>query len=339
MNTFLPDEKYMRRAIELALNGELHSSPNPNVGAVIVSPDGRIIGEGWHRRCGGPHAEVNAVASVRPCDEALLAESTIYVTLEPCSHWGKTPPCSKLLIEKRIPRVVVGMTDPFSKVSGNGIRMLREAGAEVIENFLEHECRALNRRFITAHTLRRPYIQLKWAQSSDGFIAALENGRPMPVRLSNPLSMRLMHKERALADAIMVGTGTIIADNPSLTTRLWPGQSPRPVIFKSERIPENTNILLRDPVILDPLKDLSQNMNLLYEEYGITSLMAEGGEKLLHSFIDSGIVDEIRVEIAQKKIMNGLTAPKIPAGFRLVGSEKAEKNVILYYHNDYNSSC
>lgn len=339
MNTFLPDEKYMRRAIELALNGELHSSPNPNVGAVIVSPDGRIIGEGWHRRCGGPHAEVNAVASVRPCDEPLLSESTIYVTLEPCSHWGKTPPCSKLLIGKHIPRVVVGMTDPFSKVSGNGIRMLREAGAEVVENFLEHECRALNRRFITAHTLRRPYIQLKWAQNSDGFIAALENGRPKPVRLSTPISMRLMHKERALADAIMVGSGTIIADNPSLTTRFWPGKSPRPVIFSSDRIPEDATILQRSPIILDPVKDLAQNMNLLYEEFGITSLMVEGGEKLLRSFIDSGIVDEIRLEIAEKKILNGLPAPAVPAGFSLAGSEKAEKNVILYYHNDDNGAC
>lgn len=339
MNTFLPDEKYMRRAIELALNGELHSSPNPNVGAVIVSPDGRIIGEGWHRRCGGPHAEVNAVASVRPCDEPLISESTIYVTLEPCSHWGKTPPCSKLLIEKHIPRVVVGMTDPFSKVSGNGIRILREAGAEVVENFLEHECRALNRRFITAHTLRRPYIQLKWAQSSDGFIAALENGRPKPVGLSTPISMRLMHKERALADAIMVGSGTIIADNPSLTTRFWPGKSPRPVIFSSGRIPEDATILQRSPIILDPVKDLAQNMNLLYEEFGITSLMVEGGEKLLRSFIYSGIVDEIRLEIAEKKILNGLPAPAVPAGFRLAGSEKAEKNVILYYHNDDNGAC
>ncbi len=160
-----PDAKYMRRALELARFGEGNVSPNPMVGAVIVAPDGKIIGEGWHRKFVGPHAEVNAVNSVHPDDQPLLHESTIYVTLEPCSHYGKTPPCSKLLIEKQFKRAVIGMTDPFKEVSGRGIRMLREAGIEVIENFLEKQCREINRRFVTAHTLKSPNIPLKWAQS------------------------------------------------------------------------------------------------------------------------------------------------------------------------------
>ena len=244
-------EYYMRRAIELARKGAGFVSPNPMVGAVIVAPGGRIIGEGWHRRYGGPHAEVNAVASVKAEDDMLLPESTIYVSLEPCSHYGKTPPCSKLLIEKRFRRVVIGMRDPFKEVSGRGIVMLREAGIEVIENVLEKECRHLNRRFITAHTLHRPYIQLKWAQSADGYIAAINaQGEGIPVKLSDPLTSVEMHRERAMADAILAGTNTIISDNPSLTTRLWPGKSPRPVIFASARIPADAEILKHNPIIL-----------------------------------------------------------------------------------------
>ncbi|MDE6339807.1 MAG: bifunctional diaminohydroxyphosphoribosylaminopyrimidine deaminase/5-amino-6-(5-phosphoribosylamino)uracil reductase RibD, partial [Muribaculaceae bacterium] len=215
--------KYMRRALELARNGAGFVSPNPMVGAVIVAPDGRIIGEGWHARYGGPHAEVNAVAAVRPEDEPLLPQSTIYVTLEPCSHYGKTPPCSKLLIEKKLKRVVIGMKDPFKEVQGRGIKMLRDAGIEVVENVLEDECRALNRRFITAHERKRPYVQLKWAESADGFIAAVSpEGKPVPVKFSTPETLVEMHRERALADAIMVGTNTLLADDPSLTSRLWP---------------------------------------------------------------------------------------------------------------------
>lgn len=309
------DEKYMRRAIELAGHGAGFVSPNPMVGAVIVAPDGRIIGEGWHRRYGGPHAEVNAVASVRKEDEYLLPVSTIYVSLEPCSHYGKTPPCSKLLIEKKLKRVVIGMLDPFKEVSGRGVRMIRDAGIEVVENVLENECRALNRRFITAHTLHRPYIQLKWAQSADGFIAATDHtGKGIPVALSNPLSLVEMHSERALNDAILVGTNTILSDNPSLTTRLFPGNSPRPVIFSSVKIPENAAVLQRDPIILDPAKTLEENISELYSRHSITSLMVEGGSRTLSEFIEKRLFDEIRLEISPKLIHSGIPAPTLPSG-------------------------
>ena len=306
-------EYYMHRAIELARKGAGFVSPNPMVGAVIVAPGGRIIGEGWHRRYGGPHAEVNAVASVRAEDEILLPESTIYVSLEPCSHYGKTPPCSKLLIEKRFRRAVIGMRDPFKEVSGRGIAMLREAGIEVIENVLEKECRHLNRRFITAHTLHRPYIQLKWAQSADGYIAAINaQGGGIPVKLSDPLTSVEMHRERAMADAILAGTNTIISDNPSLTTRLWPGRSPRPVIFASERIPVDAEILKHNPIILSSRLPLEENMRLLYSEHGITSLMVEGGRDILNSFLTCGLFDSIRIETTPQCLHCGIPAPALP---------------------------
>lgn len=305
------DKKYMRRALELARNGAGFVSPNPMVGAVIADPSGRIIGEGWHARYGGPHAEVNAVASVKPADLHLLPQSTIYVTLEPCSHYGKTPPCSKLLIEKGFKRVVIGMKDPFKEVSGRGIRMLREAGMEVIENVMEEECRELNRRFITAHTLGRPYIQLKWAQSADGFIAATdETGKAVPIKLSTPATLVAMHRERALADAIMVGTGTLLTDNPSLTVRLWPARrDPRPVIFRSPRLRPDLKVMQRDPVILDPDLLLEDNMRKLYQEHGIISLMVEGGTHLLQSFIDEGLFDETRIEYSSAALGKGIKAP------------------------------
>lgn len=311
----------MERALQLARNGAGFVSPNPMVGAVIVAPDGRIIGEGWHALYGGPHAEVNAVRSVNPEEEKLLPESTIYVTLEPCSHYGKTPPCSKLLIEKRFKRVVIGMMDPFKEVQGRGINMLREAGIEVKVGVMEKECRELNRRFITAHEKKRPYIQLKWAQSADGFIAALDcvangvrqdecvaNGVPTP--LSTPEKLVEMHRERALADAILVGTNTLLIDDPSLTVRFWPcRRDPRPVIFQSPRLREDLKVLERDPIILDPKLPLAENMHLLYKEFGITSLMVEGGTKLLQSFLDANLYDEIRVETADFSLGSGIAAP------------------------------
>lgn len=322
-----PKRRYMERALEIAKYGEGDVSPNPMVGAVIVAPDGRIIGEGWHRKYGQPHAEVNAVASVKPCDRHLMPSSTIYVTLEPCSHYGKTPPCSKLLIEQGFRRVVAGISDPFKEVSGRGINMLREAGIEVITPFMEMECKAINKRFITAHTLKRPFIQLKWAQSSDGFIAP-ENGN---ATLSSPLSMVEMHRQRSLADAILVGTDTILIDNPSLTNRLWSGNSPRPVIFASDRLPEDAKVLKNDPIILDRNLTLNENLEILYSRHKITSLMVEGGAKILESFIKAGLFDQIRVEISPIRLNVGVTAPRIPEGVRLSDSRKVRKNIILTY--------
>lgn len=311
---FAPERKYMERALQLALKGGGHVSPNPMVGAVIVAPDGRIIGEGYHRRYGEAHAEVNAFRSVREADLPLIGESTIYVTLEPCSHYGKTPPCAKLLCERGIARAVIGIGDPNPKVSGRGVAMLREAGIEVVEDFMRDECAAVNRRFLTAQTQGRPYILLKWAQSADGFIA-YDDGNPM--HLSTPVTLPLMHCERALCDAIAVGTATILADNPSLDTRLWPGNSPRPVVFISPRLPQpgseearDIRLYARDPIFLDPALPLEENMRLLRERYGVTSLMVEGGAELLQSFLDAGLYDEIRVETSPLTAFHGVKAPE-----------------------------
>jgi diaminohydroxyphosphoribosylaminopyrimidine deaminase/5-amino-6-(5-phosphoribosylamino)uracil reductase len=206
----------------------------------VIVCDGRIIGEGYHIRCGGPHAEVNAIRSVR--EPELLSRSTIYVSLEPCAHYGKTPPCADLIVEKRIPRVVVGCQDPFAKVNGLGIRKLRDAGIDVTVGVLEEECRRLNRRFITFHSLHRPFIMLKWAQSADGYIDVERNGGT-PVKLSSPLSTMLVHKRRSEVKAIMVGTRTALLDNPSLTVRSWAGQSPlRVVVDRRGVIPADSHL-------------------------------------------------------------------------------------------------
>ena len=282
----------MRRALRLAANGYGFTFTNPMVGAVITAPDGRIIGEGWHRRYGGPHAEVNAVRSVADADRRLLPESTIYVTLEPCSHYGKTPPCSKLIIDTGIPRVVVGSADPFPEVSGRGIRMLREAGVEVVEDVLRDECDALNVRFLTAHRLGRPWIQLKWAQSADGFMAGVgDDGRPFPVKFSTPVSSVWMHRRRSMVDAIMVGKNTLEIDRPRLDCRHWPGRAPRRV---------------------EPHHNLEAQMRELYKE-GVTSLMVEGGPTLLQSFIDLHLYDDLKIEVSEKKMGTGLPAPTINA--------------------------
>lgn len=303
----------MRRALQLARLGAGHVSPNPMVGAVITAPDGRIIGEGWHRRYGSGHAEVNAVASVSEADRHLLPQSTIYVTLEPCSHYGKTPPCAKLLIDNRLHRVVVGASDPNPLVSGRGIRMLREAGIEVTEGVLADECHALNSRFMTAQTLGRPHITLKWAQSADGYMAASDsNGKQRPVQLSTPVTALDVHRLRSVSDAIMVGTDTVITDNPRLDTRLWPGRSPRPVLFASERLPEDSAVMQRAPILLDPARPLADNMRSLWTDYGISSLMVEGGAKLLNSFIDAGLYDRIRVETSDTMIKEGVKASHLP---------------------------
>ncbi len=302
------DDIYMKRALQLAHGGEGRVAPNPMVGAVIVA-DGRIIGEGFHRTFGGPHAEVNAIRSVREKDWHLLKEANIYVTLEPCSHYGKTPPCAKLIIDTGIPNVVVGAPDPNPLVAGRGIRMLREAGIDVKEGVLLEECLEINRRFMTAQTSGRPWIQLKWAQSADGFMAALdENGNPKPVKFSSPLSSVWMHRERANAEAIMVGPNTYRIDSPRLNVRLWGGKDPRIVI------PEGH-------------VDCARLAESLRAE-GINSLMVEGGPTLLRSFIEADLFDELRVETAPLTLGEGLRAPEIPAGLKSVHSECFRENTV-----------
>ncbi|MDE5655787.1 MAG: bifunctional diaminohydroxyphosphoribosylaminopyrimidine deaminase/5-amino-6-(5-phosphoribosylamino)uracil reductase RibD, partial [Muribaculaceae bacterium] len=228
------ERKYLERALELARHAEGVSLPNPMVGAVIVAPGGRIIGEGFTAECGKGHAEVNAVASVSEADRALLPQSTIYVTLEPCSHYGKTPPCAKLLCDIGIRRAVVGTVDPFAKVSGRGIDMLRRAGVEVEmapQDFAD-KCLWLNRRFFTAHSLRRPFVTLKWARSADGWLDRRRTpANPHPAAISTPAGRLAVHRLRGCHDAILVGSGTVLADRPRLDARIAGGKNPLPVIL------------------------------------------------------------------------------------------------------------
>ncbi len=324
-------ELYMRRALELARHGMGNTSPNPMVGAVIVSADGRIIGEGYHRRCGEGHAEVNAIASVK--DKSALVDSTIFVTLEPCSHYGKTPPCAKLIIDSHIPRVVVGAGDPFKEVAGRGIAMLREAGVEVIEGVLADECRALNRKFMTAHTLGRPFITLKWAQSADGF---MDSDRPdgQPARFSTPLTQALVHRLRSLHDGILIGSGTAIADAPRLDCRLWPGRNPQPVILdRRGRIDASTLCVAVEPIVLSDYTSLAEAMGQLYSQ-GITSVLVEGGAAVLSALINDGLWDTARVEISPMILgEHGRTpAPTLPASL-LTSTETIDGNEIRIYNS------
>ncbi len=327
------DEKYMRRCIELALCAEGQTSPNPMVGAVIVC-DGRIIGEGWHHRAGEPHAEVNAVRSVSNTDVELLRHSTIYVSLEPCAHYGRTPPCAELIVRTGFKRVVVGCKDTFSKVSGRGIDIIRKAGIEVTVGILENECRQLNRRFFCYNELRRPYVTLKWAQSADGYIGLRNTaGQPMPTEISDIECRRLSHRLRATNDAILVGATTVAVDNPSLTTRLWTGKDPiRLVIDPNNRIPSDSKLLTDGGktivfgklnscevdnvryVQLTSCTDMRKTViNVLKTsaETGIQSVVIEGGKTTLQSFIDSNVWDEAYVFCADKLLFDGVVAPKI----------------------------
>lgn len=325
------DEKYIRRCIQLARNGMCNAAPNPMVGAVIVHND-RIIGEGYHARCGEGHAEVNAIRSVK--DESLLQESTIYVSLEPCSHYGKTPPCADLIIRKGIPRVVVGCVDPFSLVSGRGIQKLKDAGIDVKVGVLEAECRQLIKRFVTFNTQQRPYITLKWAESADGFID-INREEGQPVVLSTPITSMYVHKQRAGHHAILVGRRTALLDNPSLTTRNWYGKNPvRLVIDKELTLP--TSLKLFDgsaPTWIFTAQDKASTSQVIYfkldfsrsilpqilqklYENKLQALLVEGGSRLLQSFIDEGLWDEIYTEHSAKVLENGVKEPVIPAGYK-----------------------
>ena len=340
----LIDEKYMRHALQLARLGAGHTSPNPMVGAVIVAPDGTIIGEGWHRKCGEGHAEVNAVAMV--ADAGLLKDSTIYVTLEPCSHYGKTPPCARLIIERGIPRVVVGCLDPFPKVAGRGVAMLREAGIEVEVGLLEQECRTLNERFMTAHTTGRPWVQLKWAQTADGYIALPPHAGENPLHMSTPVTMRLMHRQRALCDAIVVGANTASIDNPALTTRYWPGRSPLRVVLSRELSISDNLKLLNDglpTIIYNGMRsgiegaveyvkmDTANPQSWLEDLYrrGVTSVMVEGGTQVLQQMVDAQAWDETRVEVSLRRVGQGVAAPAIEG--RVTASYLIDGNKITYY--------
>ena len=314
----MTDEQYMHRCLQLAGCGIMGAKPNPMVGAVIVSADGRIIGEGYHRRYGGPHAEVNAFASVRPEDEPLLSDATIYVSLEPCSHYGKTPPCADLIIKKGVKRCVVGCVDPFAKVHGRGIEKLRDAGIEVTVGVLDDECRQLNRRFITFNEQHRPYITLKWAQTANHFI----DNDGLALAISTPFTKMLSHRLRAQADAILVGRTTDEREHPQLNTRLWAGPSPRRIVIDSRR-PAFEGLDFSRPVV-------PQLLSWLYDER-CQWLIVEGGAATLNSFIAAGAWDEIRIETAPITVASGTRAPQLPDCARLHSQQTFDGNTIRIY--------
>ena len=311
------DEKYMRRCIQLAENGIQGARPNPMVGAVIVAPSLKeraggetIIGEGYHVRCGEGHAEVNAFASVK--DESLLKDATIYVSLEPCAHYGKTPPCADLIIKKGVKRVVVGCIDPFAEVKGRGIEKIRKAGIEVEVGVLEKECQWLNRRFFTYHSKHRPYIILKWAQTANGFI----DNHFKPLMISNEQTQMLSHQLRAEEDAILVGHTTFDRDHPSLNVRHWHGPNPKRIVLTHDR-------------------PLPQLMDDLYQ-HGIQSLIVEGGCQTHESFIQAGLWDEIRMEVAPITVSDGTRAPQLPSDIRLLSKkEYGENTMTVLLHNHH----
>ena len=343
-------EKYIQRCIQLAQHGLGTTYPNPMVGCVIVHND-QIIGEGWHRKAGEPHAEVHAIRSVK--NPELLKEATIYVSLEPCSHFGKTPPCSDLIVEKGIPNIVVGTVDPFAAVAGKGIERLRAAGRNVTVGVLENECRALNKRFFIFHNQQRPYIILKWAQSADGFIAPLAKEKREPVWISNRYARQLVHQWRSEEQAILVGTQTVLDDNPKLDTRDWWGKNPtRIVLDRSGKISAEFHV--KDgkiPTIVITEAENSTSFekvdyqNCIFEsslpqqiagilfQRGLQSVLIEGGQKTLQSFIGSGLWDEARVFKSPIPLGSGIAAPRLNEQVQQTANIE-DNQLNIYYRHD-----
>ncbi len=349
----------MNRCLQLAELGAGYVAPNPLVGAVLVY-ENKIIGEGYHEKYGQPHAEVNCIASVEEKNKSLIPLSTLYVSLEPCTHFGKTPPCTDLIIKNRIPSVIIGCSDPFKEVDGRGIEKLKAAGVKVETGILEKQCRALNKRFFTFHTKQRPYVILKWAQTADGFIAALnpsqvgggttEHSQTSRLQISNEYSNRLVHKWRSEEASILVGTNTALMDDPELNTRLWNGKSPiRLIIDMNLRLPGSLKIFDRKEQTIvfnkikneeqpnlqfckiDETKIISQILETLYK-LKIQSVLVEGGSSLLQSFINEDLWDEARVIINEKRIIgDGLKAPILS---KCVATEKINSgsdNITICY--------
>ncbi|MFD2519147.1 bifunctional diaminohydroxyphosphoribosylaminopyrimidine deaminase/5-amino-6-(5-phosphoribosylamino)uracil reductase RibD [Salinimicrobium flavum] len=349
-------EKYINRCIQLAQNGLGRTYPNPVVGSVIVHKD-RIIGEGWHRKAGEPHAEVNAVNSVK--DKSLLKTSVIYVSLEPCSHYGKTPPCSNLIIDSGIKKVVIGTVDPFSEVSGKGIKKLFDAGCEVIVGVREAACRDLNKRFFTFHTKNRPYVILKWAESADRFLSPVpqsitnDEEKRLPVWISTNYSKQLVHKWRSEEQAILVGTNTAVADNPKLNTRLWAGNDPvRVVLDRQLRIPKDSHLFddsIKTLILSENSSERRSSENVIFEtvdfsrelpvqiceilyKHEIQSVIIEGGRQTLQAFIDANCWDEARVFTGKVHFKEGTKAPDLSG--RLLSQEIISSDILKIYSND-----
>lgn len=330
-------EKYIKRCIQIAKNGLGNSRPNPMVGSVIVYKN-KIIGEGYTSPYGGNHAEVNAINAVE--NKNLLKDATLYVTLEPCSHFGKTPPCSDLIITHKIPNVVIGCIDDHIKVAGKGVEKLRNAGCNVIIGVLEDACKLHHKRFFTFHNKKRPFIILKWAETQDGFIAPKEKEDVKPVWISNVYSRQLVHKWRTEEQAILVGTHTVLEDNPSLTSRDWKGQNPiRVVLDNAKKLTEGLNIFNSDARTIRLTKnniDFSKNVaqqicNILFI-HDITSVIIEGGQQTLQTFINENLWDEARVFSGKIAFKEGIKAPVISG--RLIGAYKISDDLLKIYSND-----
>jgi diaminohydroxyphosphoribosylaminopyrimidine deaminase/5-amino-6-(5-phosphoribosylamino)uracil reductase len=339
-------EKYIKRCIELAKNGLGTTYPNPLVGSVIVF-ENQIIGEGWHQKAGKPHAEVHAINSVK--DTTLLSKATIYVSLEPCSHFGKTPPCSDLIIENNIPNVVIGTVDPNEKVAGKGIQKLIDAGIHVTIGILENECNELNKRFFTFHQKKRPYIILKWAETADGFIAPVFKNKQQPVWITNPSSRQLVHKWRSEEQAILVGTQTVLDDNPSLSVRDWTGNQPIKIILDPKnRLDENLTVFNSDEktLVISEHKKTFTNENCRTEiinfngnvaqeicavlfRNNIQSVIIEGGARTLQTFIEAKLWDEARVFKGSNSFSAGTKAPAFSG--KMVLDEKILDDTLLIF--------
>ena len=328
------NKKYMQVCIDLALKGFPLAFPNPMVGCVIVHNDS-IIGQGYHQQFGSHHAEVNAIASVE--NKELLEQSTLYVSLEPCAHFGKTPPCADLIVKSKIPRVVIGSLDTYSEVNGKGIQRLKEAGIEVLTKVLEKECRAINKRFFTFHEKKRPYVILKWAQTSDGYIAPLNQKEPLWI--SSPESKILVHQWRSQEQAILVGRKTVELDNPLLTTREVKGKNPIRIVL-DRKLSLNKDLLIFNDdaptlVVNDKLSsdnhlkidfnNLAPSLLKELHSRNIQSIIIEGGALTLNTFIDAKVWDEARVFTSKKTLEKGVQSPLIQSVINhseIVGDDK-----------------
>lgn len=341
-------ELYMQRCIQLAKKGMGNVAPNPLVGSVIVCDD-KIIGEGYHQKYGEAHAEVNAVNSVK--DKSLLAKSTLYVNLEPCAHYGKTPPCANLIVENKIPKVVIGCIDSFAKVAGKGIEMLRNNGVEVVVGVLEKESLALNKRFFTFHEKKRPYVILKWAQTKDGFIAPTEDLHESKRWITNKRTQVLVHKWRSEECAILVGKNTVIKDNPELTVREVNGSNPvrivldkdlelysnktsykifnsksKTIVFNQIKSFESDNI---EGVKINFTQNSEQQMLTKLYELNIQSIIIEGGAQVLESFINKNLYDEGRVFVSENTFGLGVKAPVIKRN--IIKKQQVFKDELLIF--------
>ncbi|MCK7590851.1 bifunctional diaminohydroxyphosphoribosylaminopyrimidine deaminase/5-amino-6-(5-phosphoribosylamino)uracil reductase RibD [Subsaxibacter sp. CAU 1640] len=329
-------EKYIKRCIEIGKNGLGTTAPNPMVGCVIVHND-NIIGEGYTSPYGGNHAEINALNSVE--DKSLLKQSTLYVTLEPCSHFGKTPPCSDAIIRYQIPKVVIGTIDTHSKVAGKGIEKLKNAGCEVLVGILEEECKIHHKRFFTFHNKKRPYIILKWAETKDGFIAPKSKTEQKPVWITNEISRQLVHKWRAEEQSILVGTNTVVEDNPSLTVRDWTGKHPiRVVLDKNLKLDTTLNVFNNDAetIILSDEninfeQPLAKQICAILFQKDINSVIVEGGRQTLQTFIDENLWDEARMFVGNQMFQEGTKAPIVSG--KLLSEEHILEDILRIYDN------